>query len=200
MTYPLISFPSEELTPSNRFEWSTAQAKQFYAWFMDSMPARISGLMSFLGLPGELAASREGVVRAELRIQEIVIGKLLDVWVAPATTAKSVNVKGQVIETVKEGDLRSTPEGYSLSVDMGIMTSNALVKLFPSLNWKMQKSRGREVSKNLPVISGFGESWRYYCPFTASQANVEGIAKHGKNEPKLWVSVFDSIATCVNGP
>lgn len=195
MSYPVISPPRDDQNVANRFDWTTQQAKDFFDWHQSISEARIQILLTRLGIQPAGMQSRDLLATAGARVKELICGQVRSEFVTSAPQDKTVSVKGQDIVTTHAGAPKLTREGESLGVDMGLLTARAVVADFPSVTWKIQKSRGREVSKNLPVISGYGESWQYYCPVLVSPANVLSIAEGRFADAEHWIRVYDNVRT-----
>lgn len=164
--YPLFA-PPNHLSPSNRRQWTRADAEEYLGWLVDSAPSRITALKSVVQYPGHMSSTDELNWLGER------VARLL---------------RSEPFSSKTDNGFRITEQGRALAADMGLLVAHRLLSEHKGLMWAVLERPKSDLSFNLPVIVGFQTG--HLDPIVGSIGEAAAILR-GERKGDAWTRVFN---------
>ncbi len=162
--YPLF-IPPMEVSEKQYHDWTTAEAKLYFNWFISIKQDRCNYLMEYL--EERLTNNHEeDLMRIGLKIKHCLFKEPF--------SQLSNNRKYEI-----------TNKGLAIAADIGILVSCLIIRINPKVSWKIWKKGKRDLSYNLPVMIGFSKI-DYIEPIRISTADARLILCDEKGESAWW--------------
>lgn len=137
------------------FELTPKQAKEYFKWYMEEIPHRITLLWNYIQRDCPEIKAFDYSPESLIPIWEWYEAKIMQV----PMTAKEIESRVRVFPKYLESEIRKNTQKYtdetlSLALDISIYLGEVIIKNYPHLRWNYRTRPKREISVYRPVIDG----------------------------------------------
>lgn len=137
------------------FELTPKQAKEYFKWYMEEIPHRITLLWNYIYQDCPEIKAFDYSPESLIPIWEWYEAKIMQV----PMTAKEIESRVRVFPKYLESEIRKNTQKYtdetlSLALDISIYLGEVIIKNYPHLRWNYRTRPKREISVYRPVIDG----------------------------------------------
>jgi hypothetical protein len=175
--------------PSALRDISKKELRDFFEWFQEWKPARISQLREFVNAPGDggefVDFSPESLVR-------------LDSWyprqvrMRPRFQEEVEEIRKRLVFPVEIPDEELTDVTLSVAIDVGIYFGEVVVANIPGTAWSQLVGSKRNADYGAPVILGFGKA--VLNPLAMCRTLAYGISRGKSSRLRELFDVWAGMA------
>lgn len=168
--YPLYVGP-EHLALKSREDWNAKEAKEYRDWLLGILDERVEGLLKRLGETWSESPA----------IQLRVVGEKAAALLKREPYSEEAPTGRELTDT-----------GLALAADLGLLVAKYLLRTHPDkLKWVIRRKGKREVTYNLPVITGFPIDYNDHLdPIGVSISNAWAVLRN-QQDSGVWARLYE---------